>query len=234
VAARERSTQRCGHRSRAESWLRHRGTFPSASRSNATPRVALFRRSIAFLVCNGRIAHAPRATLDSRFAREDPPMQAAPDTGTPFVGLDRAAARAFAERWRPAWTGNDPERLAGFYSDDALYLDPEVPLGVRGRPAPIAYFRRLLALNPAWVWTQIEGIPLEDGFLNSWRAEVPIGAESMTIVGVCFVQLDASGKIRRNEVYFDRSDWLAAIARQRHARAAGRPSRLHATCARRG
>jgi hypothetical protein len=168
--------------------------------------------------------HRARAARHARLAlREGGPADAS-----------GAAARAFAERWRPAWTGNDPERLAGFYSDDALYLDPEVPLGVRGRPAPIAYFRRLLALNPAWVWTQIEGIPLEDGFLNSWRAEVPIGAESMTIVGVCFVQLDASGKIRRNEVYFDRSDWLAAIARQRHARAAGRPSRLHATCARRG
>jgi hypothetical protein len=26
-------------------------------------------------------------------------------------------ARAFASSWLPAWTGNDPEKLADFYSE---------------------------------------------------------------------------------------------------------------------
>ena len=30
-----------------------------------------------------------------------------------FTGFAAAEARAFAERWLPAWTGNDPVRLAG-------------------------------------------------------------------------------------------------------------------------
>jgi len=39
------------------------------------------------------------------------------------------AARAFAARWLPAWTGNDPERLVAFYAPGATYIDPAVPRG---------------------------------------------------------------------------------------------------------
>jgi hypothetical protein len=35
---------------------------------------------------------------------------------------------------------------------------------------------------------------------------------------VCLVQLDAAGKIRRNEVYLDRTELLAQIARSRQAK----------------
>ena len=80
--------------------------------------------------------------------------------------LTETEARRFAEAWLPAWTGNNPEHLASFYSDDAFYLDPAIPEGVKGKPALIAYFKRLLAYNPNWIWKQIEGIPLEHGFLN--------------------------------------------------------------------
>jgi hypothetical protein len=124
-------------------------------------------------------------------------------------------ARSFAQQWLPAWTGNRPELLADFYADDAFYLDPGVPGGVQGKPALLEYFRKLLAQNPEWVWTQIEGIPLEDGFLNKWRASIPVGSAVLDVIGVCFVQLDDSGKIRRNEVYFDRSALLAEIAKAR-------------------
>jgi hypothetical protein len=126
--------------------------------------------------------------------------------------LSQSEARQFAEKWLPAWSGNNPELLASFYSEDALYLDPAVPQGITGKPALLAYFRKLLGYNPDWVWSQIEGIPLEDGFLNKWRAKIPVGSDTITVVGVCFVQLDDAGKIRRNEVYFDRSALLARIA----------------------
>jgi hypothetical protein len=129
--------------------------------------------------------------------------------------LSASEARRFAEQWLPAWTGNDPERLASFYSEDAFYLDPAVPQGIAGKAALLAYFRKLLGRNPHWVWTQIEGIPLDGGFLNKWKAAIPVGSRTLEIVGVCFVQLDGSGRIRRNEVYFDRSALLAEIAAQR-------------------
>jgi len=124
-------------------------------------------------------------------------------------------ARAFAQKWLPAWSGNNPELLASFYSEDAFYLDPAIPGGIEGRPALLAYFRRLLGYNPNWVWTQIEAIPLEDGFLNKWLAKIPVGSKTLDVVGVCLVQLGGACKIRRNEVYFDRNDLLSEIARQR-------------------
>jgi hypothetical protein len=125
--------------------------------------------------------------------------------------MTKEEAREFASRWLPAWTGNEPEKLAGFYSDDALYLDPVIPGGVRGKDRLIAYFRKLLAQNPDWVWTQIEPIPMEDGFLNKWLAKIPVGDTVIECIGVCFVQFDSEGKIRRNEVYFDRTDLVSAI-----------------------
>jgi ketosteroid isomerase-like protein len=79
--------------------------------------------------------------------------------------MSAAAAAQFAQRWLPAWTGNDPDRLAAFYSEDALYVDPGIPAGARGKAELLAYFRKLLAHNPDWVWTQLEAIPLADGFL---------------------------------------------------------------------
>lgn len=126
--------------------------------------------------------------------------------------LTREEAREFAAKWLPAWTGNDPGKLAAFYSQDAFYLDPAIPMGVKGRPELLAYFQKLLARNPDWVWTQIEGIPMEGGFLNKWLAKIPVGEKILEVIGVCFVQFDDQGLIKRNEVYFDRSEMLAAIA----------------------
>jgi hypothetical protein len=125
-----------------------------------------------------------------------------------FEGLTPAQAREFAGRWLPAWTGNDPERLASFYTDDAVYVDPAVPAGVEGKEALVAYFSRLLQRYPDWVWTNVRAIPLEDGFLNVWHARVPTADGEIEFEGVCTVQL-RDGLIRRNEVYFDRTPLLA-------------------------
>jgi hypothetical protein len=127
--------------------------------------------------------------------------------------LTAIEAKQFAEKWLPAWSGNNPELLVSFYSEDAFYLDSGVPGGIKGKPELLAHFRKLLANNPNWVWSQIEGIPLEDGFLNKWLAKIPVGPVMLEIVGVCLVQLDSAGKIRRNEVYFDRTQLLAEIAK---------------------
>ena len=99
-------------------------------------------------------------------------------------------AREFASRWLPAWTGNDPEKLAGFYSDDCFYLDPGIQYGVKGKAELLLYFKKLLSQNPSWIWTQIEPIPMEGGFLNKWLAKIPVGQKVIECVGVCFVQFD--------------------------------------------
>ena len=87
-----------------------------------------------------------------------------------FTGLTAQEAQEFAAQWLPAWTGNDPHRLASFYTDDAFYCDPAIPRGVEGRAELLA---------------------------------------EVEFEGVCTVQLRA-GRIRRNEVYFDRTALLAA------------------------
>ncbi|HOX47170.1 MAG TPA: nuclear transport factor 2 family protein [Myxococcota bacterium] len=121
--------------------------------------------------------------------------------------LGEDAARRFADSWLPAWTGNRPEVLAGFYAPDAFYLDPAVPRGLQGREALLGYFRKLLARYPDWVWTQRSSIPMAGGFVNLWHARVPTRGKLLELDGVCLVQLEG-GLIRRNEVYFDRTGLL--------------------------
>ncbi len=126
---------------------------------------------------------------------------------TTFNGLSSADAKAFCAKWLPAWTGNDPALLASFYTEDVVYLDAAVPQGLAGKPALLAYFTRLLAKYPDWVWTNEEAIPLEDGFLNLWQAVIPKPSGEVVCRGVCFVQM-RDGLIYRNQVYFDRSALL--------------------------
>jgi len=127
-----------------------------------------------------------------------------------FEGMDTAEARAFAEKWLPTWTGNQPEQLLSFYTPDAFYCDPAIPDGVRGRAALLGYFTRLLALNPSWVWRHQSSVPIRDGFLNHWRASIPAGARVIEAAGVCTVQLRA-GLIYSNQVFFDRSELLQVL-----------------------
>jgi hypothetical protein len=121
-----------------------------------------------------------------------------------------AEAREFAAQWLPAWTGNDPLRLAAFYTEDLFYSDPTLPGGVTGKKDFIRYLSKLLANNPDWVWTLESSIPLQDGFLNKWRLDAPIGDQVITCRGVCTVQI-IDGLIYRNEVYFDTLHLMNAI-----------------------
>ena len=125
--------------------------------------------------------------------------------------MNKEEAKEFASKWLPAWTGNQPEKLASYYSDDCFYLDPAIPKGVSGKVQLIEYFSKLLSQNPNWVWNQIEPIPLEGDFLNKWLAKIPVGERTFECVGVCFVQFDEQGKIRRNEVYFDPNELIIEI-----------------------
>jgi hypothetical protein len=129
----------------------------------------------------------------------------------PFEGMNEREAAIFADPWLRAWTGNNPEYLASFYTEDAFYSDPAIPGGLRGREALLAYFRKLLGRNPNWVWTHRGSIPLDRGFLNKWHASIPVGNRKVEVDGVCTVQI-WEGRIFSNEVYFDRTELLSALA----------------------
>ena len=130
-------------------------------------------------------------------------------TSTEFCGMNEDAARSFAEKWLPAWSGNRPECLIAFYSEDAVYSDPVIRDGVQGRSALHSYFTKLLARNPDWVWEQRGSIPIRDGFLNLWHASIPVNDVVVNADGVCTVQI-RDGLIYANHVYFDRSEILRA------------------------
>lgn len=113
-------------------------------------------------------------------------------------------AARFCDSWLVAWTGNQPDRLIQFYSDDTFYQDPARPDGLRGRLALQAYFTKLLAKNPHWEWKREEIISTEKGFVLKWSALIPVGQGSVAVSGLDIVEVE-HGKITRNEVYFDTS-----------------------------
>lgn len=136
-----------------------------------------------------------------------------------FTGYSEEEAKAFAERWHPAWSGNRPEHLLSFYTEDALYMDGGLTQPVVGHQEIRPYFKKLLSQNPNWVWRQRYAVPMQDGFVNHWHMSAPVGENTLEIDGVCLVHL-RDEKIFRNEVYFDRSELINAILNyQRHLKA---------------
>jgi hypothetical protein len=123
----------------------------------------------------------------------------------------------FCGRWLPAWERNKPEDLIRFYSDDALYVDPANRLGLKGRDQILPYFKKLLAANPNWKWELVELFPTDLGFVAKWKAAIPVGTKVVTQYGMDIVEIQR-GRIRRNEVYFDRSNLLKTLRRPKPAR----------------
>jgi hypothetical protein len=108
----------------------------------------------------------------------------------------------FCTDWLAAWTGNRPERLLSFYKETAFYRDPARPNGLSGHAALGAYFTKLLAKNPDWIWKALEIVPTEKGFALKWETTIPVGERTIVETGLDLVELE-NGKISRNEVYFD-------------------------------
>jgi len=124
--------------------------------------------------------------------------------------MNREEALRLCERWLPLWTGNRPEALAAIYAEDVFYRDPARPEGVRGKAALLAYFRKLLAANPNWVWTADDVFPVEGGFVARWKADIPVGKTVIHETGMDLIYVK-DGLVTRNEVYFDRAALLAAM-----------------------
>ncbi len=121
-------------------------------------------------------------------------------------------ARRLCDRWLPLWTGNRPEELSEAHADNLFYRDPAVPDGVEGRPAFLAYLRKLLARFPDWVYEAESVIPMQGGFVLRWRASIPVGGTTVNETGLDLVLVD-QGRITRNEVYFAHAAVLEELRR---------------------
>jgi hypothetical protein len=127
--------------------------------------------------------------------------------------MDIAELNAFVNEWLATWTGNRPQELLNYYTDNALYIDPAMPQGICGKEALNTYFTKLLQKNPSWVWTSVEIMPTQNGFTLKWRAEIPVKGNTIVLLGLDIVELEDK-KISRNEVYFDRHEWISALLRK--------------------
>ena len=120
----------------------------------------------------------------------------------------------FCTHWLNSWTGNKPEQLLNFYTEDAFYSDPANRQGLKGHQQLLPYFSKLLKYNPNWIWKALEIIPTAKGFTLKWEASIPVGDTTIKEEGLDIVELQ-NGKISRNEVYFDRTAWLKAVERKK-------------------
>jgi hypothetical protein len=120
----------------------------------------------------------------------------------------------FCVDWLSAWTGNNPGALLKFYHEDALYIDPANREGLKGHTEMCRYFERLLDAYPDWIWKPLEVFPIETGAILKWECTIPVGQEMINEVGLDIVEIE-DHKITRNEVYFDRTELLAAVEKMR-------------------
>jgi hypothetical protein len=124
--------------------------------------------------------------------------------------MELEKAKEFCDRWLSAWTGNRPELLISFYSDDAFYSDPYIPQGLKGKEQLLAYLRKLISIYPNWKYEHVEIFPMENGFTLKWKVSLPVNNDTVVDYGVDIVEI-SNGKITRNEVYFDTVRLLKAI-----------------------
>ena len=117
----------------------------------------------------------------------------------------------WCDSWLATWTGNSPNSLLAYYADEAYYQDPHLRGGTTSREAISSYFVKLLSANPNWVWTRESLWPNEHGFTLKWKATIPLSnGDTLIEYGMDIVEL-RDGLITRNEVYFDRVNWLKAL-----------------------
>jgi SnoaL-like protein len=117
---------------------------------------------------------------------------------------------AFVDDWLSSWTGNRPDDLLEFYTDNVFYLDPSNQDGIKGKEKLRVYFTKLLSKNANWKWRVVEIMPTEKGFVLKWEAIIPVLDKAFLIYGVDIVEMKGD-KISRDEIYFDRYNWQTEV-----------------------
>ena len=123
---------------------------------------------------------------------------------------------AFVKEWLQAWTGSGAvdaaDKLLAFYHSNVFYADPGAREGIKGKEQLAKYIAKLLAKNPHWVWEAEEIIPTAQGCTLKLKARIPMNGEVITEYGLDILELK-DGLICRNEVFFDRVNWLTKMQR---------------------
>lgn len=137
--------------------------------------------------------------------------------------MDIDELHAISEPLIEAWNNQDVERVVACYTEDLIYVDPNTRGAVEGTDA---FGRYLTKLFSRWQmhWSVKETFPLADtdGAAGLWRASfrLPGGKESVEVDGMDLVLIE-NGRLKRNEVYFDRAALAPIMADALDTQAAG-------------
>ena len=126
--------------------------------------------------------------------------------------MDRDEVLALSEKVLSAWNEQDVEKTVNCYTEDCLYLDPNTRGHVEGRDALRRYLTRLFAKwTMHWTLREFHSFGEEKGGAFLWHATLTPVAGGLTaeIDGMDLVQLEG-GRLKRNEVYFDRMSLFTA------------------------
>jgi ketosteroid isomerase-like protein len=137
--------------------------------------------------------------------------------------MDIDELHAISEPLIEAWNDQDVKRVVACYTDDLIYVDPNTRGAVEG---PDAFSRYLASLFSRWRmhWSVKETFPLAnaDGGAGLWRASFRVHGreQSVEVDGMDLVLIE-DGRVKRNEVYFDRAALAPLMAEALATEAAG-------------
>lgn len=128
--------------------------------------------------------------------------------------MDAAELHEIEDRLIDAWNRQDVDDVVACYTDDLVYVDPNTRGSVEGANAMRRYLTKLF---DRWQmhWTVKEVFPLSglDGTTARWHASLTSRATGKTaeIDGMDLVVIEG-GRVKRNEVYYDRAPLAPVVA----------------------
>ena len=105
---------------------------------------------------------------------------------------------ALNDDWLDAWSRKDVPVLLSFYADDLVYIDPQIPQGVRGKVEFADYLTKLFAAIPQVRYLADQVWPSADGYFGRWYGDIE--GETRRLRGFDVITL-RQGLIVFNEVY---------------------------------
>ncbi len=123
------------------------------------------------------------------------------------LAMSEAEAISFCEKWLPHWVGGAAavEKLLTFYTDDAVYEDPNVPQGVKGQAEVGGFLKLLLGKYPDWKFEIVSVYPTPKGFILQYLGTVPQagGKTIKNFRGIDVIEFEGN-KISKQQGYYDR------------------------------
>jgi hypothetical protein len=112
-----------------------------------------------------------------------------------------AVVRRYDEVWAERDVARRREILAAIWTDDTIYLDPDVPDGLVGPDALVDFIDASFEQYPGLAISAISEVAvLRDRACYRWRQT---SADGQAVDGTDFIEFDAEGRIQRLTGFYD-------------------------------